>query len=111
MCTFSRSERYELGIDAVSWPSACHLGDTPANLWGGCAKEGLSSGGLMAFRRRRSDHRKGSVQPAQRFPPGIRSAVLPVAVTRTVMTEVATHVRDILSRITKWWEAGEGFGL
>ena len=22
-----------------------------------------------------------------------------------------THVRDILSRITKWWEAGETFGL
>jgi xanthine dehydrogenase accessory factor len=29
---------------------------------------------------------------------------------RTLKTEV-TRVRDILSRITKWWEAGETFGL
>src|ERR1700691_5668714 len=27
------------------------------------------------------------------------------------MTAEVTHVRDILSRITKWWEAGESFGL
>src|ERR1700729_3998798 len=29
---------------------------------------------------------------------------------RTFIAEV-TYVRDILSRITKWWEAGETFGL
>ena len=34
----------------------------------------------------------------------------PVTVSRTLTAEV-THVRDILSRITKWWEAGESFGL
>jgi xanthine dehydrogenase accessory factor len=33
-----------------------------------------------------------------------------VAVTRTLIAEV-TYVRDILSRVTKWWEAGESFGL
>jgi xanthine dehydrogenase accessory factor len=27
------------------------------------------------------------------------------------LTAEVTHVRDILSRITKWWEAGESFGL
>jgi xanthine dehydrogenase accessory factor len=36
--------------------------------------------------------------------------VRPVTVSRTLTAEV-THVRDILSRITKWWEAGESFGL
>src|SRR5580692_605610 len=44
------------------------------------------------------------------FSPGICAAVRPVAVSRTLTAEV-THVRDILSRITKWWEAGESFGL
>src|SRR5580704_3678342 len=44
------------------------------------------------------------------FSPGICAAVRPVTVSRTLTAEV-THVRDILSRITKWWEAGESFGL
>ena len=29
----------------------------------------------------------------------------------TTLTAEVTYVRDILSRITKWWEAGESFGL
>ena len=41
---------------------------------------------------------------------GICAAVGPVGVSRTLTAEV-THVRDILSGITKWWEAGESFGL
>ena len=35
----------------------------------------------------------------------------PVTLSRTSIAEVVTYVRDILSRITKWWEAGESFGL
>ena len=38
----------------------------------------------------------------------LRYGRLPIV--RTLTAEV-THVRDILSRITKWWEAGETFGL
>jgi xanthine/CO dehydrogenase XdhC/CoxF family maturation factor len=41
---------------------------------------------------------------------GICAAVRPVGVSRTLTAEV-TRVRDILSGITKWWEAGESFGL
>src|SRR5580693_6211450 len=48
--------------------------------------------------------------PQQRCQPGICSAVRLVAVSKTSTAEVA-HVRDILSGITKWWEAGESFGL
>src|SRR5580693_9734309 len=48
--------------------------------------------------------------PQQRCQPGICSAVRLVAVSKTSTAEVA-HVRDILSGITKWWEAGETFGL
>jgi xanthine dehydrogenase accessory factor len=36
--------------------------------------------------------------------------VRPVAVNKTLIAEV-TDVRDILSGITAWWEAGESFGL
>jgi xanthine dehydrogenase accessory factor len=65
----------------------------------------------MAFKRQLSDHGKDSFGQAAVIPrQGICSAGRPVAVSRTLTAEV-THVRDILSRITKWWEADESFGL
>jgi xanthine dehydrogenase accessory factor len=64
----------------------------------------------MALRRCRSDHRKNLFGRRSSFPVGICLAACPVAVSRTLTAEV-THVRDILSQITKWWEAGESFGL
>src|SRR5690348_18345900 len=44
-----------------------------------------------------------------RAPRGIGGPALQVS-QRTLTAEV-TRVRDILNRITKWWEAGETFGL